>query len=117
MASGHWPTGAEHQMARFRRVDSGHERFRIAHFADEHDVGIFADGVFHADAEVDDIEADLALVDQALVFGERELDGVFERQDVLAVVVVDPVEHRGDRRALARAGDARQQHHALVEMA
>ena len=54
-----------------------------------------------------------ALVDQAFVFGEDEFDRVFERQNVLAVVAVDPVEHRGDRRALARAGHAGQQHHAL----
>ena len=86
----------------------------IAHFADEHDVGVFADGVLHADAEVDDVEADLALVDQALVFGEHEFDRVFEREDVLAVALVDQVEHRGDRRALAGAGDAGQQHHALI---
>ena len=67
--------------------------------------------------EVDDVEADLALVDQALVFGEHEFDRVFEREDVLAVAVVDPVEHRGDRRALAGAGDAGQQDHALIVVA
>ena len=76
---------AEHQVARFGGVDGRHERFLIAHFADEHDVGVFADGVLHADAEVDHVEADLALVDQALVFGEHEFDRVFEREDVLAI--------------------------------
>ena len=76
---------AEHQVARFGGVDGGHERFLVAHFADEHHVGVFADGVLHADAEVDDVEADLALVDQALVFGEHEFDRVFEREDVLAI--------------------------------
>ncbi len=45
------------------------------------------------------------------------LDRVFQREDVLALVVVDPVEHRGDRGALARAGHARQQDHPLVELA
>ena len=48
---------------------------------------------------------------------EDELDRIFERQDVLAVAAVDPVEHRGDGRALARTGDAGQQDHALVELA
>ena len=76
---------AEHQVARLGRVDGRHERFLVAHFAHEHDVGVFADGVLHADVEVDHVEADLALVDQALVFGEDEFDRVFEREDVLAV--------------------------------
>ena len=67
--------------------------------------------------EILHVHADLALVDQALVVGEDELDRVFQREDVLAVVVVDPVEHRGDGGALARAGDAGQQDHALVELA
>ena len=67
--------------------------------------------------EILHIGADLALVDQALVFGEDELDGVFEREDVLAVMLVDVVQHARDRRALARAGDAGQQHHPLVELA
>ena len=105
---------SEHQVARFGGVDGRHERFLITHFADEHDVGIFADRVLHADFEVDHVQADLALIDQALVFGEDEFDRVFERENVLAIPVVDPVEHRGDRRALAGAGDAGEQHHALV---
>ena len=109
--------GAEHQVAGFGRVDGGHERFRIAHFADEHHVGVFADGVLHADAEIDDIEANFALVDQALVFREHEFDRVLERENVLAILMVDQIEHRGDRGAFAGARNAGQQDHALVEMA
>ena len=76
---------AEHQVARFGRVDGRHERFLVAHFAHQHDVGVFAHRVLHADLEVLHVQADLALVDQALVLGEDEFDRVFERQDVLAV--------------------------------
>jgi len=36
---------------------------------------------------------------------------------VNALLVVDVVEHRRDRRTLARTGDSRQQHHPLVEVA
>ena len=67
--------------------------------------------------EVLHVHADLALIDQALVVGEGELDRVFERENVLAIAVVDPVEHRGDGGALARAGNARQEDHPLVELA
>ena len=79
--------GAEHQVAGFGGVNGRHERFTIAHFAHQHHVGIFADGVLHADFEILDVQADLALIDQALVFGEDEFDRVFEREDVLAIVV------------------------------
>ena len=73
----------------------------IAHFAQQHHVGIFAHGVLHADGKILDVGADFALVDQALVFGEREFDRVFQRQNVLAIVVIDVVEHRRNRRAFA----------------
>ena len=76
---------AEHQVARFGGVNGRHERFLVTHFAHEHHVGIFAHRVLHADFEVHHVQADLALVDQALVFGEDEFDRVFEREDVLAV--------------------------------
>ena len=78
--------GSEHQVARFGRVNGGHERFAITHFADEHDVGIFADGVLHADFEIFHVQADFALVDQALIFGKDEFNRIFQRQNVFAVV-------------------------------
>ena len=71
--------------------------------------------MLHPDLEVLDVGADLALVDQALVLGEHKLDRILEGEDVLAVGLVDEVEHRSDRRALARAGDTREEHHPLVE--
>ena len=106
--------GAEHQVPGLGRLDGRLESLAVAHFAHQHDVGVFADGVFHADLEVLDIHADLALIDQALVVGEGEFDGVFQGQDMLAVVVVDPVQHRGDGGALAGAGDAGQEDHPLA---
>ena len=109
--------GSEHEVAGLGGMDGGHEGFAVAHFADEHHVGVFADGVFHADFEVDHVHPDFALVDEGLGLGEHEFDGIFEREDVFVVVVVDPIEHRGDGRALTGAGDAGQQNHPLVELA
>ena len=108
---------AEHQVARFRSMDGRHERLFITHFADEHDIGVFAHRVFHADFEILDIDADLALVDQALLFVEHELDRVLQGENVLAVQPVDVVQHRGNGRTLAGPGDACQQHHSLVKVA
>src|SRR5262249_41849677 len=108
--------GSEHQVPGFGRVNGRHKRFLVAHFADQHDVGIFADRVLHADAEIDHVGAGFALIDQALVFGEGEFDRVFQRKNVLAVMVVDVVEHRGDGGAFAGTGHTGQQHHALIEL-
>ncbi len=108
---------AEHQMARLGRVDRGLKRFLIAHFADEHHVWVFADGVLHADGEVFDVLAHFALVDQALGRREDELDRVFERQNVFAILVVDVVQHRRDCGRLARPGHAGQKNQSLIEIA
>ncbi len=76
----------EHQVPRFGGVNGGHEGFAVPHFAHQHHVGIFPHRVLHADFEVLHVEPDLALIDQALVFGEDKLDGVFQRKNMLAVV-------------------------------
>ena len=49
----------------------------------------------------------LALVDDAVLVRVQELDRVFDREDVVVALAVDLVDHRGQRRRLARAGRAR----------
>ena len=73
--------------------------------------------MLHADFEILYIHSDLALIDVTLVLRKEEFDGVLQRQDVLVVAVVDPVQHGGNRRALAGTGHARQQDHSLIELA
>ena len=58
----------------------------------------------------DRVDADLALVDDALLVLEQVLDRVLDRQDVAGLRLVAVVDHRGQRRRLARAGRARDQH-------
>ena len=53
---------------------------------------------------------DLALVDHRALVAVHELDRVLDRDDVLAHRVVHVVDHRRERRRLARAGGAGQQH-------
>jgi hypothetical protein len=57
------------------------------------------------------------LVDQAFVFDIDELDGVFEGQDVFAIVAVDPVEHRGDGGTFSGTSHTSKEHHALIVLA
>src|SRR5215470_495935 len=64
--------------------------------------------------EVLHVDADLALVDERLVVVEEVLDGILDRDDVGVARSVDVVEHGGDGRAFAGAGDAGQQDEALL---
>ena len=52
---------------------------------------------------------DLALVDDRALVDVQELDRVLDRDDVLGHRRVDVVDHRRERRRLARAGRAGQQ--------
>ena len=61
--------------------------------------------------------ADLALVDQALLVLVHELDRVLDRDDVVGAVAVDVVDQRAERRGLARAGRAGDQHQPLGQVA
>src|SRR5205823_13409053 len=78
----------------------------VAQLADQDDVGVLADGVLQRLVPVHDVQADLALVDDRLLVDEGELDGVLDGEDVQRLALVEVVEHRGDGRALAGAGDA-----------
>ena len=57
----------EHQVPGFGGVNRRHKSFFVTQLADENDIGIFANRVFHADAKINDIDADFALIDQAFV--------------------------------------------------
>ena len=53
-----------------------------------------------------------ALIHQRALALVNELDGIFDRDDVIGLVVVDVVDHRSKRRRLARTGRARHEHQA-----
>ncbi len=85
---------------------------QVAHLADENDVGIFAQCRVQGLGERGAVHADLALADQALLGLVHELDRVLDRQDVALHVLVDRVDHGGERRRFSRAGLAGHEDHA-----
>lgn len=91
--------GAKHKVTCLGCVHARHEGLFIPHLAYEHHVRIFTHCLLDTNLEIPDILTNFALIDQALVFREDEFDRVFERENVLAIIVIDPVEHRRDRRA------------------
>ena len=105
---------AEHQVPRLGRVHGRAERLAVAHLAHQDDVRVLPHGVLERHVPVDHVDADLALVDDRLVVLEREFDRVLDRDDVQPLALVHVLEHRGDRRALARPGDAREDDDPLI---
>jgi hypothetical protein len=103
---------AEHQVAGFGRRQRQADGFQVAHFADQDDVRVFAQRRAQGVGEGQRVRPDFALVDQALLRFMHEFDRVLDGQDVAVVVFVDVIDHRRQRRRLARTGRPGDQHDA-----
>ena len=104
---------AEHQVPRFRRRDRGVNRLQVAHFADQNHVRVLPQHAPQRFGEVRHVHADFALGDDGLLVFVIILDGVFDGDDVgFVALLVDDVDHGGERGRLARAGGAGHQHQA-----
>ncbi len=103
------------EVARLGRVDGGLHGLHVAHLADHDHVGRLAHRVLDRRDEVLRVVADLALRDDRALVLEDELDRVLDRDDVLVEVLVYVVDHGRERRALARARDARHEDEAAVQ--
>jgi hypothetical protein len=103
----------EDEVARFGRHQRGLDRLEVAHLADQDHVRVLAQRAAQRVGEPG-IDRDLALVDDRPVVAVEELDRVLDRHDVGAARVVDVVDHRRQRRALAAAGGPGDQHEAAL---
>jgi hypothetical protein len=74
--------GRERQVARLGDPQRRLDRLQVAHFADEHDVGVFAQHGAQGVGERVRVGVQLALVDEALLVPVEELDRVLDRDDV-----------------------------------
>ena len=102
----------EHEVPGLGCGERGRDRLEVAHLADEDHVGVLAERRAQRLGERRRVLADLALVDDARPVVVQELDRVLDREDVLVPGVVDVVEQRGERRRLAGAGRAGDEHEA-----
>jgi hypothetical protein len=104
--------GGEHKVAGLRRGQGGGDRLEVAHLADQDHVGVLAQRGLQAEREALGVRAQLALVHDAVLMTVEELDRVLDGHDVLVPLLVDHVEHRGERRGLARARGTGHEHEA-----
>jgi hypothetical protein len=103
---------AEHQVAGFGGGQRQADGLQVAHFADQDDVGVFAQRRAQRFAEAERVAMHFALVHQRALALVHELDRVLDRDDVVGLVVVDVVDHRRERGRFAGAGRAGDQHQA-----
>ena len=100
----------EHEVAGFGGEQAGLDRLEVAHFADQDDVGILPQRAAQRLRERSRVDRDLALVDDRLAVAVQELDRILDRHHVRRARLVDVIDHRRERRALAAAGRAGDQH-------
>ena len=88
------------------------DRLEVAHLAEEDHVGVLAERATQGVGEPGRVLPDLALVDDAALVMVQELDRILDRDDVVGARAVDLVDDRRERRRLARAGRAGDEHEA-----
>src|SRR5690606_38917150 len=91
-----------------RRLDG----LEIAELAEQYHVGILAQHVLQRLRVARAVGADLALVHDGELVRVQKLDRIFDRDDVVALLAVDLVDERRERRRLARARRPGDEHEA-----
>src|SRR2546426_554714 len=102
----------EREMPRLGNRQRGGDGLEIAHFADQHDIGVLPQRVFERSGEAVGVGPDLALVHDAALMAVDELDRVLHRDDVPLQLLVDLVDQRRERGTLARPRGPRHEHQA-----
>src|SRR2546427_2435840 len=100
----------EGEVARLRDDEGCFDGLEVAHFTDQHDIGILPQHVLEGLREAVRVREDLALVHEAALVHVHELDRILDRDDVLVSFAVDLVDHGGERRALPAARPPGHQH-------
>jgi hypothetical protein len=104
----------EHEVAGLGCLQRGLGGLRVAQLADQDHIRVLAQHAAERFVERIGVEPHFALVDDAVDVRVDDLDGVLDRDDVLLPRPVDVTEHRGERRRLAAAGSAGDEHEPAV---
>src|SRR4030042_6977307 len=95
--------GGEGQVARLRNAERGRDRLEVPHLADQDDIRVFPQDRPQGIVVRKRVYEELALVDGRFFGDEEVLDRILDGHDVDAALVVDVVDHAGQRRRLAAA--------------
>ena len=105
----------EHEVTGLGGGDRGRDRLEVTHLADEDHVGVLAEHVLQGVREAVGVGAHLTLVHDAALVLVQELDRVLDGHDVATALGVHHVDHRCQRRRLARSGRAGHDHEPPLE--
>jgi hypothetical protein len=106
--------GADDEVAGLGGADGHLDGLEVAKFADDDDVGVFAEGAREGGGEGAGVEADLALGDVAAGGGLDDLYGVLAGDDVVVANGVELVDEGGEGGGLAGADGAGGEEEAVV---
>ena len=90
------------QVARLRDAEGRLDGLEVPELADEHDIGILAEGGAQGGREAGRIVVDLALIDERTLVSMDVFDRIFDGEDVRVPLGVDPVDQGRQRGALSR---------------
>src|SRR5579883_993860 len=105
---------AQHQVARFGKMDRVFHRLARAHLANQDHVRRLAQRVLQRVFPAIGIDAQFALRDDAALVLVHVFDRVFDGDDVPGGILVAVADDRRERRGLARAGGADEDHDAAL---
>jgi hypothetical protein len=105
-----WPSSAA------RRPQSGADRRSVPHFSDQDDVRVLPERGAQTGVEGRRVHTDLTLAYRTRVVRMQVLDRILERDDVLLVSLVQPLDHGRLRGALPRTHRSGDQHEPVVRL-
>ena len=107
---------SHHQMARLRRLNCCQHRFFVTQLANHDAVWILPDYETQRSSEIDYVDTNFTLRNDALLWFECVFDRVFDRDHVHRAMGVDVLEHGRQCRALAAARHPAYQDQSLHAM-
>ncbi len=88
----------------------------VAHFADQNYLGRLAHGRAQSMGKARRIAVQFALVDRRALVIVQKLDGIFDGDDVVVLLLIDAIQKHRKGRRLARAGRAGHEHDAITQL-
>ena len=105
----------KNQMTGFGCLQGKTDRFAVAHFAHHHNVRVLAKRNTKSGLETGRMKAYFALAHHAAEAFITEFNGILNREDVFAAMLVRIVDKSGRHGRLATAGRAHKEHETAVE--
>jgi hypothetical protein len=96
-------------MPGFRRGNGGFNGLQVSHFTDQNNVGILPQSTPQSLAKARHIDADFPLINGRFLAVVIELDGIFDRNDMVVDSLIQVIHHARQRRAFARSRGTRDQ--------